>query len=162
MAELLGESADLAFIEDGMFRLFDDEAPDYSNGDDPDSPCGFVLVGGTVGLATFISGFQDNEPYVRLEHWSAAPDDPDGPWEATFHDQIYVPGGRLVLVSGISALPSPHELTLPPGSYHLAVWCRGRTAVLEGAAAAIMAGTIQQGVELWIIRLWPATTGSHI
>lgn len=157
MGDLLAFSDGLVFVEDGMFRLIDAAAPGHPARSSQTAPTrGLVVVGGTLGLATFISALQDNEPYVRLEYWSARPPEPEGAWEATIRRQIQVPGGELTLASGVSMLGSPHELALPPGDYHLAVWCRGRAALLAGAPDAIEAGAYQRGVERWLVRLWAA------
>jgi hypothetical protein len=157
VADLLAVSDGLVFVEDGMFCLIDASAPGHAaHSSPPAPPGGLVIVGAALGLATFISGFQDNEPYVRLEYWSARPPEPDGAWEATFRSQLQVPSGTLTLASGVSMLGSSHELALPPGDYHLAVWCRGRASLLAGARDAIDAGVYQRGVEQWLIRLWAA------
>jgi hypothetical protein len=158
MAELLAASDGLIYVEYGAFRLIDDADPqsEYSGSwSQSGLPSDLVTMDPEDGLATFLSADEDNEPYVRLEYWSAQPEEPEGVWEGTFRGGIEVPGGRLIFVSYVSSFDSPHELSLPPGSYHLGVWCRGRAALMAGADDAIAAGTRQRGVERWLVRLWP-------
>jgi hypothetical protein len=158
MPQRLAHSGGLVFVEDHMFSLVDPGAPaGVAPGADPPAALGPLLtVGGGLGLATFSSELQDNEPQVDLECWSAEPPEPDGPWEASARGQISVAGDRLALVSGISMLSSSHDLAVPPGRYDIAVWCRGREQARAGELAAIEAETLVRGVEKWLIRLWPA------
>ena len=124
MPQRLAASGGLVFVEDHMFHLIDIAAPESG---DPEAPLGpLVTVGSGLGLATFSSELQDNEPQVDLEYWSAEPPEPDGTWEASACDRLTVAGGRLTLASGVSMLDAPHDLEVPPGRYRMGVWCRGR------------------------------------
>jgi hypothetical protein len=159
MSHRLAASGGLVLAEDHMFCLVDMEAPGPGGpGTDPQAPLApLVTVGAGLGLATFTSELQDNEPYVDLEYWSAEPPDPDGPWESSARDQLNIGGGRLTLTSGVSMLSAPHDLELPPGRYHIAVWCRGRAEARAAELEAIETETLPQGVEQWLVRLWPVT-----
>ncbi|WSX42380.1 hypothetical protein OG760_12070 [Streptomyces sp. NBC_00963] len=55
----------------------------------------------------------------------------------------------------MSGLDAPHELTVEPGPYRLGVRCRGRSAARAAELEAIEAGTLPQGVERRLVRLWP-------
>ncbi|MFD7342665.1 hypothetical protein ACFV98_42975 [Streptomyces violascens] len=139
-----------------MFNLVDIEAT--VAGQRPPAPGpALVTVGAGALLATFSSELEDNQPQVVLEHWTTGPPEPEGPWERQALEQLTVQAGQLALGSGISGLPAPHRLTVPPGHYRLGVWCRGRAAARAGELAAIDAGTALKGVEEWLIRLWPTS-----
>jgi hypothetical protein len=101
---------------------------------------------------------EDNEPYVDLEYWSAEPPYGPGndPWEVDARETLAVSAGRLTLTSGVSGSGAPHRLTVPPGQYRLAVWCRGRAQARAAKRDAVDAGTFPHGVEHWLVRLWPA------
>lgn len=157
MPQRLAASDGVVFVEDGMFHLVDDAAPEY--GLSPQEPPGLladlVTTGAGLGLATFSSELQDNEPYANLEYWSAEPPEPDGIWEGRARAILTVPGGQLTLASGVSMLGSSHELCLPPGRYHLGVWCEGRAEARAAELDSIDEGTLLRGVERWLVRLWP-------
>jgi hypothetical protein len=158
MPQRLAASGGLVFVEDHMFCLIDDGGADSA--DQPAQSLGpLVTVGSGLGLATFHSELEDNEPQADLEYWSAEPPEPDEPWEASARGRLRVAGDRLTLVSGVSMLGGSQDLPIPPGRYHLGVWCRGRAEARARELAAIEAGTQLQGVEKWLIRLWPVESG---
>lgn len=154
MPQRLATSDGLVFTEDHMFCLCGDGGPDSAD-ERAGSLTPPVTVGSGLGLVTFHSELEDNEPQVDLEYWSAQPPEPDGPWEVSARDRLTVTGDRLTLASGVSMHEAPHELAIPPGGYHIGVWCTGRAESRARELAAIEAGTQLQGVEKWLIRLWP-------
>ena len=155
-------SADgLVYTEDHLFNLVDTAAAaGVPAGHGPPAPAGrLVAVGAGVVLAVFNSELEDNQPHVALEHWSGQPSEPAGEWEAHTVERLSVEAGRLTLVSGVSALEAPHQLVVPPGPYHLDVWCQGRAQARAAEREAIATGTFPQGVERWLLRLWPDLNG---
>lgn len=153
MPHRFAASDGLVYTEDGMFHLVDDAAPEYGAGP-PEPLIGLVTVSSGVGLATFRSELEDNEPYVNLEYWQAEPPRPDGAWEDSVRATLTVPAGRLTFTSGVSMLGSPHNLAVPAGLYRLEVWCQGRAEARAREADAIDQGTNLRGVERWLVRLW--------
>ncbi|MGW5483034.1 hypothetical protein [Streptomyces sp. NPDC004008] len=145
----------LVLTEDHLFNLVDAAAPVTSVTRPPAPGRRLVAVGAGVVLAVFRSELEDNEPHVELEHWSFSPPEPEGEWEVHTEERLTVEAGRLTLASGVNALPAPHQLTVPPGPYRLGVWCQGRTEARAVELDAIDTGTFPQGVERWMVRLWP-------
>lgn len=161
-ARLLASTNGLVCTEDHMFNLVDTAAPLDGGHRRPSAPGSrLVAVGPGPVLATFHSELEDNEPHVDLEQWTSAPPEPETAWEAHTQEPLAIPAGQLTLCSGVSALPAPHELTVPPGTYLLDVWCRGRAQARAAELDAINAATFPQGVERWLLRLWPNTGDSR-
>ena len=159
------------FVEEHMFRLVDIAAPAQGRTPSPDTRAdSLVTFGRDPGLATFTSALEDGKQHVTLELWPAEPPPPEGDWVAGLALRVTVGGGQLRLASGISSLGSPHELDVSPGTYVLGVWCRGRdaawTAFLtwlddeeEDEEQGDGEASVQRafdGVEQWLLRLWPA------
>jgi hypothetical protein len=157
-AQCLAVADGTVLTESHLFNLVDIEAVALSGAARrPAAPRGTQLlsVGSGALLAVFTSELEDNEPHVVVEHWSAEPPAPDGPWEVHAQERLTVEAGQLSLSSGISGVPAPHRLTLPPGHYDLAVWCRGRAAARAAELDAIDQGSLLPGLEQWLLRLWP-------
>ncbi|MFJ9351019.1 hypothetical protein [Streptomyces sp. NPDC101237] len=146
----------LVIAESYSFSLVDTAVPVQANATDR-QPVPGSLVTVTVGagsvLATFASAVETHEPYVDLECWTAEPlhGPGDDPWEVNARETLVVPAGHLALMSGVSGQEAPFTLTVPPGPYQMAVWCRGR------ADARAARGSFPYGVEHWLVRLWPDT-----
>jgi hypothetical protein len=156
-AQCLAVADGTVLTESHLFNLVDIEAAALSGAvRRPAAPGGtqVVSVGSGALLAVFASELEDNEPRVVLEHWSAEPPAPEGVWEVHARDRLTVEGGQLSFSSGISGIPAPHRLTLSPGHYHLAVWCRGRAAARAAELEAIDQGSLLPALEQWLLRLW--------
>ncbi|MFI1768917.1 hypothetical protein ACH41H_43750 [Streptomyces sp. NPDC020800] len=144
----------LVIAESYSFSLVDTAVPVQGNATDRQpEPGSLVTVGAGSVLATFASAAETHEPYVDLECWTAEPlhGPGDDPWEANARETLVVPVGRLALMSGVSGQEAPFTITVPPGRYRMAVWCRGR------ADARAAGGSFPYGVEHWLVRLWPDT-----
>lgn len=151
--ELLATADGEILAERTMFRL-DDIGSLLALGPEDEPPIpDQELVTCAFGSAVFASALSHHYPRVTVEHWSARPPAPEGNWE--LHAEVLLDRGgtMLGLSSGVSRLPGPHRLSLAEGPYDLGVWCRGR----EDARAGSTAGeAIPHGVEVWLLRLWPA------
>lgn len=154
--------------ERNMFRLDDLGAlPTGDPDDEPPVPTD-ELVTSAIGAAVFASALSHHRPHVTVEHWSArppapptpsgppGPPGPSGPWERSAEIRLEREGDQVGLSSGVSRLPGPHRLRVPPGSYVLDVRCTGRAEVRARAAAG---QSSPHGTEMWLLRLWPAVEG---
>ncbi|WP_189266752.1 hypothetical protein [Streptomyces fuscichromogenes] len=144
----------LVIAENYSFSLVDIAAPSQGNPTDRQPVPGSLVTLGTGSvLATFASAVETHEPYVDLECWPAEPPygPGDDPWEVNARETLVVPAGRLTVISGVSGQEAAFKLTIPPGPYQMAVWCRGR------ADARAARGSYLYGVEHWLVRLWPPT-----
>jgi len=144
----------LVLAESHLFSLVDIAAPEQGDVTDRRPvPGGLVTLGSGSVLAMFTSAVETHEPYVDLECWAAEPPwgPGDEPWETEARASLVVPAGHLAIRSGVSGQRAAFTLTVPPGPYQLAVWCRGRADARAGR------GSFPYGVEYWKIRLWPDT-----
>jgi len=141
------------FTEYNMFQLADIHSLPTGDLDSvPAAPSDDDLVTVKDNYATFNSALADNYPYVVIEYWSAEPPDAEGAWERLAERKITFEGGQLRLFSQIDRRPGQHELQIPPGRYHMRVWCRGRK---QAQALAESDDMYPHSVEHWLIRLWP-------
>ncbi|MCX4908635.1 hypothetical protein [Streptomyces sp. NBC_00878] len=152
----------LAVVDDAMprieyrhFQLVDDgasvEAPDgWAR-----SPHMVVAAGHGAILRT---GGNDFYPLVRVEVWSAQPDPQDPSlWEVLEEADLRSDSGSLLLREwdgGPVGDPLPIERL---GSYRLKAHCRGRAE----AEALIGDELYYEGVEEWLLQLWPLDEGDR-
>ncbi|MEV8612585.1 hypothetical protein AB0383_32440 [Amycolatopsis sp. NPDC051373] len=87
---------------------------------------------------------------VRVELWDAEPPAAYGEWDQVL--AVVCDLADQVRLQSVTAAMSPDVLTLArPGPHHARVHEGGRAATAELAE-----GTFAEGVERWLIQLWPA------
>lgn len=113
------------------------------------SPENWLAVGGPGALLLHSAG-TDHYPAVRVELWDGEPAPATTAW-----DQILTVTCDLsdqVRLQSVAATQSPRVLNITrPGPHHARVHAgrRAETAQLEQ-------GSFAEGVEGWLIQLWPA------
>ena len=137
-------------IEYSQFVLQEVHGPDIAEvgaGEDP----GIRLAIGADGGVKFLSAQNDHYPSVRLELWSGpAPPEP-GDWDLT-EEETFTVGvtGRLMLMTMMGE-ESSDELVLPGlGRYVIRAQAAGRAAARAGGEGAFF-----EGVERWLLQVWP-------
>ena len=151
--DLLATADGEILAEHNMFRLDDIGSLLALDPEDEPPVPDEELVTSAFGAAIFASALSHHYPLVTLEYWSNRPPNPHGNWERSAEVVLNRGGKHVGLSSGVSRLPGPHRISLPPGSYVLSVWCRGREEVRTRAAAG---EARPHGMEVWLLRLWPA------
>ncbi|MER7847412.1 hypothetical protein ABTZ03_26105 [Kitasatospora sp. NPDC096077] len=141
--------------EDHLFHLVDTAAPRTGDPDDqPPTPERGTLATVGAGAATLNSALADHYPDVTLELWSGQPPDLAGPPADHIRLAVALDGGRLALCSGVSHLPAPRHLTVPPGRYNLDAWRSAPTDTRRPVGAE----AIPHSAEHWLLRLWLSST----
>ncbi|MGW0737232.1 hypothetical protein [Streptomyces sp. NPDC002851] len=149
-AERLAHCTARPRVEHRTFVLKDPRA----SGSPLDAPSirGRVALPGPGG-AVFSTGGNDFFPDVTVESWSAQPPPPDdGAWDVIEELDFTAPSGT-VQVRDLQNAPAGGELELgPPGDYRLRACSRGRVQ----AAALIGDDLYYEGVEEWLLQVWPS------
>ncbi|MEV4599856.1 hypothetical protein AB0K15_20960 [Amycolatopsis sp. NPDC049253] len=148
MPQLLGAIDSSITVEYGQFVL--QEIPMSRNALGVGEPRGdWLVLGGAGGLMLHSAG-NAHDPAVRVELWDTEPPAAHGEW-----DQVVTVACDLadqVRLQSVTAAMSPDVLTLGrPGPHHARVHGGGRAAT-----AKLDEGTFAEGVERWLIQLWPA------
>jgi hypothetical protein len=109
----------------------------------------WVAVGGPGGLLLH-SAATDHYPAVRLELWDAAPPTaPDG-WDHVLELTCVL--DSAVRLQSVTAAYSAHTLPITlPGAHHARVHAGN-----QDEAAELDEGTLETGIERWLIQLWQA------
>jgi hypothetical protein len=109
----------------------------------------WVAVGGPGGLLLH-SAATDHYPVVRLELWDdAPPTTPDG-WDQVV--ELTCDLQSAVRLQSVTATYSAHTLPIGrPGTHHARVHAGN-----QGEAAELDEGTLESGIERWLIQLWQA------
>jgi hypothetical protein len=109
-----------------------------------------VAIAGTAGVVLETGG-NDFYPAVTVESWSAQPPPPEGQWD-TIEDLDFTAPSGTVQVRDLQNAPAGPELQVgPPGTYRLRACSRGRAE----AAARIGHDLYYEGVEHWLLQVWP-------
>ncbi|MEU4672615.1 hypothetical protein AB0F91_32720 [Amycolatopsis sp. NPDC023774] len=148
MSQLLAAIDSSITVEYGQFVL--QEIPMSRTALTVGEPRGdWLVLGGAGGLLLHSAG-NDHDPAVRVELWDTEPPAAPGEW-----DQVVTVACDLadqVRLQSVTAALSPDVLTLSrPGPHHARVHEGGRAATAE-----LGEGTFAEGVERWLIQLWPA------
>lgn len=103
------------------------------------------------GGVVLTSGGNDFYPAVTVEAWSGPPPPLDGEWDVVEEARFTAPSGT-VQVRDLQNAPAGPVLELgPPGSFRVRACSRGRAA----AAARIGEDLYYEGVEEWLLQVWP-------
>ncbi|GGK31643.1 hypothetical protein GCM10010124_25540 [Pilimelia terevasa] len=103
-------------------------------------------------LVTLMSGDSGHRAAVRVELLAASFGAPMPPAETLVVAGQVISDGSPLLLAGVTT-GEVHELFAPPaGRYVLRVTCSGRDRML----AELAAGRNADGVERWLIQMWPA------
>ncbi|UOZ04882.1 hypothetical protein [Amycolatopsis sp. WQ 127309] len=108
----------------------------------------WLAVGGPGGLLLHSAG-TDHYPAVRLELWDSEP--LPGLGDRDQFIEVACDLSDLVRLQSVTATQSPHVLTITrPGPHRARVHSghRAETAELEE-------GSFAEGVEGWLVQLWP-------
>lgn len=106
------------------------------------------------GLVVLHSGVSYHLPAVRLERWDGPPPDPRSSWEEADELPFVALGsGRLKLDGGFGSETAPVFTLGGPGRYRSRVCVHGRQLAARADGAG--ADEVVQGVERWLLQLWP-------
>ncbi|MEU0790686.1 hypothetical protein ABZ342_11510 [Amycolatopsis sp. NPDC005961] len=108
----------------------------------------WLAVGGPGGLLLHSAG-TDHYPAVRLELWDADPLPGLGDWDQVV--EVACDLRDLVRLQSVTAIQSPNVLTIGRPGPHRARVHSGRRV----AAAELEEGSYAEGVEGWLVQLWP-------
>jgi hypothetical protein len=148
MPALLTAIDDSIDVEYGQFVV--QEIPMTRNALNVPVPGGdWLAVGGPGGLLLHSAG-TDHYPAVRLELWDSEP--LPGLGEGDRIVEVACDLSDLVRLQSVTATPSPHVLTISRPGPHRARVHAGRRA----ETAELEEGSFAEGVESWLIQLWPA------
>ncbi|MEU0534938.1 hypothetical protein [Amycolatopsis tolypomycina] len=148
MPNLLTAIVDRVDVEYGQFVL--QEIPMTRNALEVPVPAGdWLAAGGDGGLLLHSAG-TDHRPSVRVELWDAEPHAAAGGWDRVV--ELRCDLGERVRLQSVTATQSPRVLPITrPGPHHARVHAGGRAET-----AALDEGTFAEGVEGWLVQLWPA------
>lgn len=115
-----------------------------------DVPTGdWLAVGGPGGLLLH-SAATDHHPAVRLELWDADPLPRQGDWDRVV--EVACELSDQVRLQSVTAAQSPKVLAIARPGPHRARVHSGRRV----EAAELGEGAFAEGVEGWLVQLWPA------
>lgn len=115
----------------------------------PDPIGEWVAVGGPGGLLLH-SAATDHYPTVRLELWDDTPPITSDGWDHVL--ELTCDLGSAVRLQSVTATFSVHTLPIVrPGAHHARVHAGN-----QGEAAELDEGTLESGIERWLIQLWQA------
>ena len=114
----------------------------------PEPTGDWLAVGGPGGLLLHSAG-TDHYPAVRLELWDADPLPGPGDWDQVV--EVACDLSDLVRLQSVTATQSPKILTVTHPGPHRARVHSGRRV----EAAELEEGSYAEGVEGWLIQLWP-------
>ncbi|WP_410585985.1 hypothetical protein [Amycolatopsis sp. lyj-23] len=148
MANLLTAVEDTVDVEYGQFVL--QEIPMTRSALALPVPGGDWLAAGGPGGLLLHSAGTDHHPSVRLELWDAEPPAASGGWDRT--SELECDLSDLVRLQSVTAIQSPRVLAIAkPGPHHARVHAGRRAETAE-----LGEGSFAEGVEGWLIQLWPA------
>ncbi|ANZ41695.1 hypothetical protein BBK82_42860 [Lentzea guizhouensis] len=149
---------DTVVVEYGQFCL-QDLARLHGAAEAPVPAGDWLLVGGRGGVL-FRSAESDHYPAVRVELWADRPPMHDEPFDATGDSTFSMDGTELQLWS-ITAATGCHTLRVPAANtYHVRAHVSGRADI--EAVEANDPASFAEGVERWLIQIWPAWHGSAV
>ncbi|VVJ17212.1 Uncharacterised protein [Amycolatopsis camponoti] len=108
----------------------------------------WLAVGGPGGLLLHSAG-TDHYPAVRLELWDVDPLPGLGDWDQVV--EVACDLSDLVRLQSVTAIQSPNVLTIGRPGLHRARVHSGRRV----EAAELEEGSYAEGVEGWLVQLWP-------
>jgi hypothetical protein len=150
-SELLLTVDTTVLIEYSQFVLQEVYGPDIAEvgaGEDPD----VRLAVGADGGVKFISAQSDHYPSVRLELWSGPAPQDAGDWDRTEEETFTATATGRVMLMTLMGEESSDEIALPGlGRYVIRVRAAGRAA-----ARALGEAEFFEGVERWLLQIWPA------
>lgn len=115
----------------------------------PDATGDWIAVGGPGGLLLH-SAATDHYPVVRLELWDDRPPTVSGYWDRVLELTCEVQSA--VRLQSVTATHSDHALPImQPGAHHARVHVGNRDE-----AAELDEGTLESGIERWLIQFWQA------
>jgi hypothetical protein len=148
-ARAIAAAAATPDVEYSMFLLKDAMGFDLAPLEDlPEAE--WLLHAGTETMVLH-SAATDFRPAVRIEAWDRDPGAPSGSWDAVELARLAAPSGRVRLAP-LDGEPSA-EVIAPAPLLEVRVACRGRETVAD---AAHHGATRLDGLESWLIQLWPA------
>lgn len=148
MPDLVAALEDTVVVEYGQF-IVQEVSMLRSPLELPDPVGDWVAVGGPGGLLLH-SAATDHYPVVRLELWNDAPPTASGYWDHVLELTCEVQSA--VRLQSVTAAHSDHTLPIPqPGAHHARVHAGNRDE-----AAELDEGTLESGIERWLIQLWQA------
>ncbi|BBH66661.1 hypothetical protein ACTI_33460 [Actinoplanes sp. OR16] len=136
-----------------MFLLWDP-----ANGDSPADliPADGDLLAAQPRGVVFSSAGNDFYPQVDVQVWDGPPAADDTRWEVTAEGAFDAPAGSVRL-QALSGNPAGPDIALGrAGRWRLRASCRGRGEV----AARVGVDLFFEGVEEWLVQLWPAAEGA--
>jgi hypothetical protein len=148
MPNLLGALEDTVVVEYGQF-VVQEVSMARSPLALPDPVGGWVAVGGPGGLLLH-SAATDHYPAVRLELWDDAPPSAPDYWDHVL--ELTCDIQSAVRLQSVTAAHSAHTLPIMrPGAHHARVHAGN-----QDEAAELDGGTLESGIERWLIQLWQA------
>jgi hypothetical protein len=144
---------DTVDVEYGQFCL-QDMARMHGAAEVPVPPHGdWLLVGGRGGVL-FQSAESDHSPAIRVEVWTAQPPTRAEPFDAT-DDATFSTDGTELRLWSITAAMGSETLVLPAaGTYNVRAYVSGQADIQ--AAEAAEPASFAEGLEQWLIQIWPA------
>jgi hypothetical protein len=141
-------------VDHRLFILLDPRGPEDPRGTLPAYDEILSTSTSTSGTGVvFLSGGDMFRPDVTVELWPAPPGPAvDADWDEIAETEFAVPSGFLRLKSLMGGSAGP-DLTVTPGRVRLRAHTRGRGEAMERLSQE----TGYDGVEEWLLQLWPAT-----
>lgn len=113
----------------------------------------WLLAGGRGGVL-FHSAESDHSPAIRVELWATQPPVRTGPFDAT-DDATFSTDGTELRLWSITAAMGDEILVLPAaGTYNVRAYVSGQADIR--AAEAAEPASFAEGLEQWLIQIWPA------
>jgi len=149
-SELRRTADAVVLIEHGQFVLQEVDGSDIAAvgaGENPD----VRLAIGADGGVKFLSAQNDHYPAIRLELWSGPAPRSAGNWDITEEETFTVSATGRVMLMTLMGEESSEEIALPGlGRYVIRAQAAGRAE-----ARARGEGAFFEGVERWLLQVWP-------